>query len=116
MSVLTNERQALERERAELPAHVANYQRELSVTPPANRERRDGLEWLIRRAEKRIAEIHARLTALVLIALTILAGCSSVQVLPTYTQDELRADCDRHRGWWRPDDLRGGYCEYDSHL
>jgi hypothetical protein len=48
--------------------------------------------------------------------MTILAGCSSVQVLPTHTQDELRADCDRHRGWWRPDDLRGGYCEYDSHL
>ena len=116
MPAPTNERQALERERAELPAHVANYQRELSVTPQANRERRECLEWQIKRVQKRIAEIHARLTALVLIAVTILAGCSSVQVLPTHTQDELRADCDRHRGWWRPDDLRGGYCEYDSHL
>jgi hypothetical protein len=69
-----------------------------------------------RRVEKRIAEVHAGLTALGLIAVTILAGCSSVPVLPTNAQGELRAECDRHRGWWRPDDLRGGYCEYDSHL
>ncbi len=58
----SNERQALERERAELPAHVANYQRELNVTPQANRERRERLEWQIRRVEKRMAEIEARLT------------------------------------------------------
>lgn len=59
----SNERQALERGRAELPAHVANYQRELNVTPQANRERRERLEWQIRRVEKRMAEVHARLTA-----------------------------------------------------
>jgi hypothetical protein len=69
-----------------------------------------------RTAAKRIAEIHARLTALALIAVTILAGCSSAPVQPPHAQGELRAECDRHRGWWRPDDLRGGYCEYDSHL
>jgi hypothetical protein len=51
----------LERERAELPAHVANYQRELTVTPQANRERRERLEWQIRRVEKRMAQIEARL-------------------------------------------------------
>jgi hypothetical protein len=56
------------------------------------------------------------LTALALIAVTILAGCSSAPVQPPHAQGELRAECDRHRGWWRPDDLRGGYCEYDSHL
>jgi hypothetical protein len=28
----------IERERAELPAHVANYERELDATPPENRE------------------------------------------------------------------------------
>ena len=61
MSVLTNERQALERERAELPAHVANYQRELSVTPQANRERRECLEWQIKRVLKRMVEVEARL-------------------------------------------------------
>jgi hypothetical protein len=62
MPAPTNERQALERERAELPAHVANYQRELDATPPENRERRERLAWQIRRVEKRMAEVHARLT------------------------------------------------------
>jgi hypothetical protein len=57
-----NERQALERERAELPDHVANYQRELNATPQGNRERRERLEWQIRRVQKRIATIQAWLT------------------------------------------------------
>ena len=59
----TNERQALERERDELPSHVTNYQRELDATPQENRERRERLEWQIRRVEKRMAEVHARLMA-----------------------------------------------------
>jgi hypothetical protein len=65
MPAPTNERQALERERerAELPAHVANYQRELNATPQENRERRERLQWQIRRVQKRMAEVHARLTA-----------------------------------------------------
>jgi len=33
----TNERQALERERDELPAHVVAYQRELDATPPESK-------------------------------------------------------------------------------
>jgi hypothetical protein len=56
-----NEQQALERERAELPAHVANYQRELDATPQGHGERRERLEWQIRRVKNRIAEIQARL-------------------------------------------------------
>ena len=62
MPAPTNERQALERERHELPAHVANYQRELDATPQENRERRERLAWQIRRVKKRMAEVHARLT------------------------------------------------------
>lgn len=50
--------------------------------------------------------------AAIFMAMTILAGCSSVPIPPTYTQDELKAACDRQRGWWRPDDLRGGYCDF----
>jgi hypothetical protein len=50
--------------------------------------------------------------AAVFLAVTILAGCSGAPIPPTYTQDELKAECDRHRGWWRPDDLRGGYCDF----
>jgi hypothetical protein len=58
----TNERQVLERERDELPAHVANYQRELDATPQENRDRRERLEWQIRRVQKRMAEVETRLT------------------------------------------------------
>jgi hypothetical protein len=57
-----NERQALERERAELPDQLANYQRELDATPQENRERRERLAWRIRRARKRLTEIETRLT------------------------------------------------------
>jgi hypothetical protein len=57
----TNERQALERERQELPAHVANYQRELDATPEGQRERRERLMWHIRRTQERMSEIEARL-------------------------------------------------------
>ena len=64
MPAPTNERQALEREQLdELPAHVTNYQRELDATHQENRERRERLEWQIRRVEKRMAEVHARLMA-----------------------------------------------------
>jgi hypothetical protein len=51
---------------------------------------------------------------LVLVAVAILAGCSSVPIPPTYTQDELKAICELHRGWWHPNGLVGGYCEYQS--
>jgi septal ring factor EnvC (AmiA/AmiB activator) len=61
MPAPTSERQALERERAELPAHVANYQRELNATPQENRERRERLAWQIQRVEKRMAEVQERL-------------------------------------------------------
>ena len=64
MPAPTNERQALERERAELPAHVANYQRELDATPQENRERRERLGWQIRRVRIRMAAVEARLTPL----------------------------------------------------
>ena len=61
MPAPTNERQALERERHELPAHVVNYQRELDATPQENRERRERLAWQIRRVKKRMAEVQERL-------------------------------------------------------
>jgi hypothetical protein len=43
-----------------------------------------------------------------------LLGCAtgSSPLPPAYTQDELKAACDRQRGWWRPDELRGGYCDF----
>jgi len=56
-----NERQALERERKELPDQVATYQRELEATPPENKARRERLMWQIRRDQKRTVEINRRL-------------------------------------------------------
>jgi len=61
MPLPANERQSLERERAELAAHVANYQRELDATSQENRERRERLAWQIRRVKKRMAEVQERL-------------------------------------------------------
>jgi uncharacterized lipoprotein YddW (UPF0748 family) len=61
MPVPHSERQALERERAELPDQLATYQRELGTTPPPHKERREWLEWQIRRVQKRMAEVEARL-------------------------------------------------------
>lgn len=54
--------------------------------------------------------------ALVVVVVFVVAGCSSLPIPPTYTQDELKAICERHGGWWHPDDLMGGYCEYDSQM
>ena len=51
------------------------------------------------------------LTVVVLTA-SLLIGCSSVPIPPTYSQDELRVRCERQRGWWHPNGVRGGYCEY----
>ena len=58
-----NEREALEREQAELPTQLANYQRELDATPIDAQDRRERIQWQIRRVEKRMAEVRARLTA-----------------------------------------------------
>jgi chromosome segregation ATPase len=55
------ERQAIEEELAELPAQIAKHKREIAATPPQETERRENLEWRIRRDEKRVAELRARL-------------------------------------------------------
>jgi hypothetical protein len=61
MPAPTNERQSLERElREELPAQLAAYQQELAGGH-ADKVRREWLEWHIRRAQKRMAEVEARL-------------------------------------------------------
>ena len=61
MPAPTNERQALERERAELPGQIIATQDELAATPDENRARRERLGWQIRRDRKRLAEIEGRL-------------------------------------------------------
>lgn len=45
-------------------------------------------------------------------AAACLAGCmTGAPVEPTYTQDELKAICERNGGSWYGDDLVGGFCE-----
>jgi hypothetical protein len=61
MPAPTNERQSLERERAELPSQIAAYESELEATPPGHKARREMLGWQLRRAQKRLAEVEARL-------------------------------------------------------
>jgi hypothetical protein len=59
-----------------------------------------------------------RRRAFALSILLALAGCASGQapIPPVYAQDELRAHCERHHGWWRADGLREGFCEFDSQM
>jgi hypothetical protein len=64
MPAPTNERKAWEREqREELPAQLAKCQEELATTPLESRERRERIEWQIRRVQKRMADLGARLAA-----------------------------------------------------
>jgi hypothetical protein len=41
------------------------------------------------------------------------SACSTVPIPPPYTDDELRAQCERRGGWWRGS-LIPGYCEFQS--
>jgi hypothetical protein len=47
----------------EIPAQIAGYQRELDATPIEFTERRERLEWRIRRARKRLVTVETRLAA-----------------------------------------------------
>jgi hypothetical protein len=60
----------------------------------------------------------ARRAAVALLTLLALAGCATgpAPIPPTYTQDEFRAQCQRHHGWWRPGGVRDGFCEFDSQM
>jgi hypothetical protein len=46
------------------------------------------------------------------------AGCGSIGVgpayPPAYTEEELARYCAVRGAWWRPDELRGGYCEFEG--
>lgn len=43
----------------------------------------------------------------------LFAACSTVPYPPTYTQTELKADCERRGGWWRGNYIRD-YCEFQA--
>ena len=52
------------------------------------------------------------------LALSGLAACAtpSAPVPPLYSPAERRAECERHGGWWRLDDLRGDFCEPNGQM
>jgi hypothetical protein len=54
---------------------------------------------------------RAMLLGVVLTAMAF-AGCATWPAPPVYSQDELKARCERTGGWWRPNIL-DGYCEYE---
>jgi DNA repair exonuclease SbcCD ATPase subunit len=57
-----NERQSLEQERAGLARQLAAYRQELENGSP-HKTRWEWLDWQIRKAERRLEDIKARLTA-----------------------------------------------------
>jgi hypothetical protein len=58
-----SEREQWAEERAEIPAQIAAWHETLAATPAADTTRREALTWKIRRAERRLAELDARLEA-----------------------------------------------------
>ena len=71
----------------------------------------------MRRERERIRKTRGAIRTLALTRTAALlligaVGCSSVSIAPTYSQEELKTNCERHLGMWHPDDLMGGYCEY----
>jgi hypothetical protein len=46
-------------------------------------------------------------------ALGLASGCAGT-IPPTYTQVELAQRCQRTGGWWHPEVLMSGYCEYQA--
>lgn len=50
------------------------------------------------------------------VAMIALAGCATGPIEPTYTQEELAAECIRHGGRWHHDGQFGGFCEYNSQM
>jgi SAM-dependent methyltransferase len=57
---------------------------------------------------------RARPTVLSVLGAACLAGCAgTAPIPPTYTEQELRAQCQRQTGYWKADPLRGdGFCEF----
>ena len=46
--------------------------------------------------------------------LCAVGGCAGAPIPPTYTPAEMAERCSRTGGWWRPDSLMGGFCEYET--
>jgi len=47
------------------------------------------------------------------VGLGLAAGCAGA-IPPALSQAELAQRCQQTGGWWRPNDLLGGNCEYEA--
>lgn len=68
-------------------------------------------------ASRRARSLRRRAAGLLLAIAAggLVAGCAGLPQGPTYTDQELRAMCERRGGWWRGD-LIANYCEYQTAL
>jgi hypothetical protein len=60
--------------------------------------------------------MNAPLGGLLLVAALVgpgSVGCGPAHA-PPYTEEELARLCALRGGWWRPDQLRGGDCEFEA--
>jgi hypothetical protein len=48
-----------------------------------------------------------------LLVAAAVVGCGPA-LAPPYTEEELARVCALRGGWWRPDELRGGDCEFEA--
>ena len=47
------------------------------------------------------------------LTLAVVSGCTGV-ISATYSPADLAQRCEVTGGWWHPDELMGGYCEYQA--
>jgi hypothetical protein len=47
------------------------------------------------------------------VVLGLVSACAGMTP-PTYTQADLAQRCQHNGGWWHPDNLMGGDCEYQG--
>ena len=45
--------------------------------------------------------------------LALASGCAGA-ISSTYSPADLAQRCELTGGWWHPDELRGGFCEYQA--
>lgn len=58
--------------------------------------------------------MNLRMRLIVAAVALALAGCSSVPIEKAFGEEQLKQRCELTGGWWHPDQLMGGFCEYQA--
>jgi hypothetical protein len=72
----------------------------------------DAVRRLTTLMQRRYPDRMIRGLALVM-TLALASGCAGA-ISPSYSPIELAQRCERTGGWWHPDQLLGGFCEYQA--